>query len=103
MSTGIDAYTTENVAAPAPSGTEGARGREAEGRAIQPVLAYGPQGKVWKAKTANQPVRLTGTTDRFDRQEQPVIPVEPAVEQKAESSMPVLVPCEEEAPLAAPV
>jgi len=71
-----------------------------------------PQGKVWKAKAADQPVRLvepsqstglTGTTDRFDRQEQPVIPVEPAVEQKAESAMPVLVPCEEEAPLAAPV
>jgi len=68
-----------------------------------------PQGKVWRVKAADQPVRpvklpqatgLTGTTDRSDRPERPVRPVEVAAEQKAELAIPVSVPCDGETPLA---
>ena len=62
-----------------------------------------PQDKVWRVKAVDQPARpveppqetgLTGTSDRSDRPEQPVRPVEVAAEQKAESAMPVSVPCD---------
>ena len=68
-----------------------------------------PQGKEWRAKPAGQsagpiePPLLTGLTsiaNRSDRLEQSVRPVEPSVQQKAESAMPVLVPYNEETPLA---
>ena len=68
-----------------------------------------PQGKVWRVKAVDQPARpvkppqetgLTGTSDRSNRPEQPVRPVEVAAEQKAESAMPVSVPCDGETPLA---
>ena len=50
-----------------------------------------PQGKEWKAKSADQPIgpveppQATGAEDRSDCQAQPVRPVESVVEQKAES------------------
>jgi len=68
-----------------------------------------PQNKVWRVKSANQPAGpiepplLTGLTsiaNRSDRLEQSVRPVEPSVQQKAESATPVSVPCDEETPLA---
>ena len=68
-----------------------------------------PQGKVWRVKAADQPVRpvkppqatgLTDTTNRSDRPEQPVRPVEVAAEQKAELAMPISVPCDGETLLA---
>ena len=67
-----------------------------------------PQGKVWRVKVADQLARpveppqvtgLTGTSDRSDRPEQPVRPVDPSIQQKAESAIPVLVPCNGETPL----
>jgi len=67
-----------------------------------------PQGKVWRVKAVDQPARLikppqatglTDTNDRSDRPEQPVRPVGVAAEQKAESAMPVSVPCDGETPL----
>ena len=67
-----------------------------------------PQGKVWMVKVADQSARpvklsqvtgLTGTSDRSDRPEQPVRPVDPSIQQKAESAIPVLVPCNGETPL----
>ena len=68
-----------------------------------------PQGKVWRVKAVDQLARpveppqatsLTGTSDWSDRPEQPVIPFEVAVEQKAELAVPVLAPCDGETPLA---
>ena len=62
-----------------------------------------PQGKVWKAKTANQPDRPveppqpTGQTGRSDRSDQPVRPVEPSAEATTESVPPVSVPSVDEA------
>jgi len=59
--------------------------------------------KVWRIKEADQPTRpvkppqATGTSDRLG---QLVRPVDPSVQQKAESAMPVLVPCDGETPLA---
>ena len=60
-----------------------------------------PQGKVWQAKTINQPserpVELTsatgqtGSLDRSDRPEPPVRPVEPSAESTAESAVPISV------------
>ena len=60
-----------------------------------------PQGKVWQAKTIDQPserpVELTpatgqtGSLDRSDRLEPPVRPVEPSAESTAESAVPVSV------------
>jgi len=38
--------------------------------------------------------------DRSDCPEQPVRPIDPSIQQKAESAMPVLVPCDGETPLA---
>ena len=67
-----------------------------------------PQGKVWRVKAANQLARpveppqvtsLTGTSDRSDRPEQPVRPVDPSIQQKAESTIPISVPCDGEKPL----
>jgi len=67
-----------------------------------------PQGKVWRVKAVDQSARpvkppqgtgLTGTSDRSNRPEQPVRPVGVAAEQKAESAMPVSVPCDGETPL----
>jgi len=67
-----------------------------------------PQGKVWRIKVADQPARLvkpsqatgfTGTSNRSDRPEQPVRPVDPSIQQKAESAIPVSVPCDGETPL----
>jgi len=64
---------------------------------------------VWLVKSANQPAGpvepplptgLTSIANRSDRLEQLVRPVEPSVQQKAESATPVLVPCDEETPLA---
>ena len=55
-----------------------------------------PQGKVWQAKTAEQPVaepirptQATATPDRSDCSEQPVRPVEPSADCPAESAAPV--------------
>ena len=68
-----------------------------------------PQGKVWRVKAVDQPARsvelphatgLTGTSDRFDRPEQPVRPVEVSAEQKAELAMPVSAPCDGKTSLA---
>ena len=68
-----------------------------------------PQGKVGRVKAVDQPARpvkppqetgLTGTRDRSNRPEQPVRPVKVAAEQKAESAIPVSVPCDGETPLA---
>ena len=67
-----------------------------------------PQGKVWRVKVADQLARpveppqvtgLTGTSDRSDRPEQPVRPVDPSIQQKAESTIPISVPCDGEKPL----
>ena len=68
-----------------------------------------PQSKVWRVKSADQPVgpvgpplptNLTGIADRSDRPDQPVRPVQSVVEQKAESEMLVSAPCNEEILLA---
>ena len=67
-----------------------------------------PQGKVWRVKAAGQPARsvkppqTTGLTgvDWSDRLELPVRPVEPSIQQKAKSAVPVSVYCDEETPLA---
>ena len=48
------------------------------------------------ADQVSWPASRTGIADRFDRPDQPVGPVQPVVEQKAESEMPVLAPCIEE-------
>ena len=67
-----------------------------------------PQGKVLRVKAADQPAwpveppqatGLTGTSDRSDRPEQPVRPVDPSIQQKAESTIPISVPCDGEKPL----
>ena len=67
-----------------------------------------PHGKAWRVKAADQPARpvkpsqatgLTGTSNRFDRPEQPVRPVDPSIQQKAESAIPISVPCDRETPL----
>ena len=64
---------------------------------------------MWRVKSANQPAgpvepplptSLTGITNRSNRLEQMVRPVEHSVQQKAESATPVSVPCDEETPLA---
>ena len=71
-----------------------------------------PQGKVWQVKTVDQPaVRpveptpmtdQTGIPNRSDRPEQLVRLVEPSAKNTAESAMPILVSCVDEAPSAPP-
>ena len=85
---------------------EAERLRDDQFNKYMPII---PQGRVWRVKTADhsaglvkplQATSLTSTVDRCDRPEQSVGPVEPLVQQKAESEVPVLAPCNEETPLA---
>ena len=72
-----------------------------------------PQGKVWQAKTIDQPSEepvkpttatgQTGSLDRSDRPEPPFRPVEPSAESTAESAMPVSISRVDEVELAPPV
>ena len=64
---------------------------------------------MWRVKSANQPAgpvephlptSLTSIADQSDRLEQPVRPVDPPVQQKAESEAPVSASYDEETPLA---
>ena len=64
---------------------------------------------MWRVKSANQlagpvkpplPTGLTGIANWSDRLEQPVRPVDPPVQQKAESEAPVSASYDEETPLA---
>ena len=84
---------------------EAERLRDDQFNKYMPII---PQGRVWRVKTADhlagtvkplQATSLTSTADRCDRPEQSVGPVEPLVQQKAESEVPVLAPCNEETPL----
>ena len=68
-----------------------------------------PQGKVWRVKAVDQPARpveppqatgLTASSNRSDRPEQLVRPVEVAAEQKAKLAMPISAPCDGKTPLA---
>ena len=68
-----------------------------------------PQSKVWRVKSAHQPAGpvgpplstgLTRIADRSECPDQPVRPVQPVVEQKAESETAVLALCNEETLLA---
>ena len=72
-----------------------------------------PQGKVWQAKTIDQPSEepvkpttatgQTGSLDRSDRPEPPFRPVEPSAESTAESAVPVSVSRIDEVEPAPPV
>ena len=64
---------------------------------------------MWRVKSADLlagpvglplPTGLTGIADRFDLSDHSIGPVQPAVEQKAESEMPISAPCNEKILLA---
>ena len=85
---------------------EAERLRDEQFNKYMPII---PQGKVWRVKTADHPVRpvawsgLTGTADWSDLPKQPVRLVEPSVQQLAKSKVPVLAPCDEETSLVSSV
>ena len=108
MSSRVDSYSKEEAATLTLSRKEGAADRETKEQTFNQYRPMVPQDKVWRVKAVDQPARpvkppqatgLTGAADRSDRPEQPVRPVDPSIQQKAESAIPVSVPCNGETPL----
>ena len=82
----FNSYTKEEIAAPLQQRKEGAGEREERDEDFNRYRPMFPQSKLWKAKTADQPVR----------------PVEPSTEATAESAPPVSVSSVDEAPAVPP-
>ena len=80
---------------------EGAGDPEAEGQTIQSVQTHGLSGQGMEGQSS-WPASMTGQAisgDRSDCPEQPVRPIDPSIQQKAESAITVSVPCDRATPL----